>query len=100
MESIRGMASPLEVVLLLEQVLLSSLFPAVEVVPPVGVMPPWEVATVLEAEPPLEVGSPVAVVPPLDLAGELVAGAMRDLALLLKVEAWRVVGERCVNSSC
>ena len=32
--------------------------------------------------------------------GELFAGAMRDLALLLKVEAWRVVGERCVNSSC
>ena len=45
-------------------------------------------------------GITCGVVPPLDLAGELVAGAMRDLALLLKVEAWRVVGERCVNSSC
>ena len=45
----------------------------------------------LEAEPPLEVGPPVAVVPPLELPGKLVAGAVRDLALLLKYRrgVWR-----------
>ena len=40
------MNSPLEVVLPLEQVLLASFFPAEEVVPPVGEMPPLEVAPV------------------------------------------------------
>ena len=41
------MASPLEVVLLLDQVLLSSLLPSVEVIPPAGVMPPLEHRRVL-----------------------------------------------------
>ena len=94
------MASPLEVVLPLEQVLISSWVPAVEVVLLVGVMPPLEVDPVSEAEPPLEVRSPVAVVPSLELSGELVVGAVRDLELLLKVEAWRMAGARCVRSSC
>ena len=53
-----------------------------------------------KADPYLEVVSPVAVVPPLDLAGELVAGEVRDLELLLKVEAWRVTGAWCVRYSC
>ena len=81
----QGDGLTLEVVLPLEHMLLYLLFPDLEVVPPVGAIPPLEVAPVLEAEPPLEVGPPVAVVPPLELPGELAAGAVRDLALLLKI---------------
>ena len=75
----------MEVVLPLEQVLLSSLLPYAELVLPVGVMPPLEVVPLSEADPPLEVGSPMAVVPPLDLVGDLVVGTVRYLALLLKI---------------
>ena len=57
-------------------------------------------APVPKADPNLEVGSPVAVVQPLDLAGELVAGEVRDLELLLKVEAWSVAWAWCVRYSC
>ena len=59
----------------LKQVLISSLFPVVEVVPPVWVIPILEVALVSEAEPSLELESTVAVVPPLELVGNLVAVA-------------------------
>ena len=69
-------------------------------VPPTGVMSPLYVAPVSEADPPLEVGSPVVVAPPLELVGgELLAGAVRDLAQILEVEMCCVMGSRCVHSS-